>query len=85
MTPKIKQALPAAEQAYYANVLIWVTGAFAFAVFAGTLGCIALLFRKHIAILLLYISLLAVLVQFVYNTLIQTDMKVLLKKWYSQL
>jgi len=76
MPQEVKQALPPAEQAYYANAPDWVTGVFAIAVFAGVLGCIALLIRKHIAILLLFLSLLAVLIQFVYNTLVQTDMKV---------
>lgn len=76
MPQEVKQALPPAEQAYYANVPSWVTGAFAIAVFVGVFGCVALLLKKKIAISLLYISLIAVLVQFVYNTIIQTDMEV---------
>ena len=80
MPQEVKQALPSAEQAYYANVPSWVTGAFAIAVFAGALGCIALLLKKKIAISLLYISLIAILVQFVYNAIIQTDMKVTVAK-----
>ncbi|MDX1828049.1 MAG: hypothetical protein R3342_00755 [Lutibacter sp.] len=80
MPQEIKQALPPAEQSYYANVPSWVTGAFAIAVFAGALGCIALLLKKKIAISLLFISLIAVLVQFVYNTIIQTDMEVTVAK-----
>lgn len=39
----------------------WVTGAFAIAVFGGTLGCIGLLMLKRWAKLLLLLSLLAVL------------------------
>lgn len=39
----------------------WITGAFAIAVFVGVLGCVALLFRKKIALPLFVISLLAVL------------------------
>jgi len=39
----------------------WVTGAFAIAVFGGTLGCLGLLMLKRWAKLLLLISLLAVL------------------------
>jgi len=80
MPQEVKQALPPAEQAYYANVPSWVTGAFAIAVFAGALGCIALLLKNKIAISLLFISLIAVLVQFVYNALIQTDMEVTVVK-----
>lgn len=76
MPQEVKQALPPAEQTYYANVPSWVTGAFAIAVFAGVLGCISLLLKKKIAISLLYVSLIAVLVQFIYNTIIQTDMEV---------
>jgi uncharacterized membrane protein YhdT len=80
MPQEVKQALSPTEQAYYANVPSWVTGAFAIAVFAGALGCIALLLKKKIAISLLFISLIAVLVQFVYNTIIQTDMEVTITK-----
>jgi uncharacterized membrane protein len=53
---------------------------FAIAVFAGALGCITLLLRKNIAYYLLSISLIAVLVQFVYNTFIQKDMEVTMLK-----
>jgi len=45
----------------------WWTAAFAIAVFAGALGCIALLLRKKIAKLLLVLSLLGVIVQFSYE------------------
>lgn len=45
----------------------WATAAFAIAVFAGTLGCIALLLRKRIAKALFLLSLLGVIVQFSYE------------------
>jgi len=45
----------------------WATAAFAIAVFAGALGCLALIFRKKIAKTLLIISLLGVIVQFYYE------------------
>jgi len=80
MSQEIKEALPTAEQAYYANMPNWVTGVFAIAVFSGVLGCIFLLLRKNIAIYLLSISLVAVIAQFIYNTLIQTDMEVTMLK-----
>ena len=80
MPQEVKQTLPPAQQAYYANVPSWVTGAFAIAVFAGTLGCIALLLKKKIATSILFVSLIAVLVQFVYNTIIQTAMEVTVTK-----
>lgn len=76
MTDEILKALPEADQLYYTNIPAWVTAAFAFAVFAGTLGCIILLFRKSWAILLFIISLLGVLTQFVYNFFIQDYMEV---------
>ena len=45
----------------------WVTGAFAIAVFGGTLGCIGLLMLKSWSKLLLLISLLGVLAQDVWK------------------
>ncbi len=51
-----------AEQALYSNTPTWVTAAFAIGVFGGTLGCILLLLRKHLANIVLIISLGAVLV-----------------------
>jgi len=80
MTDTVKSTLPVAEQAYYANVPGWVTGSFAIAVFAGALGCITLLLRKKSSIYLLILSLLAVIIQFIYNTLIQTFMKITVEK-----
>lgn len=50
----------------------WYTAAFAIAVFAGTLGCIALLIRRKIAKPLFILSLIAVLVQ-LYHNLIMTS------------
>ena len=48
------------------NLPAWITAAFAMAVFAGLLGCIALLLRKKWAINLLLLSLIAVIVQMGY-------------------
>ena len=49
------------------NFPAWATAAFAIAVFAGALGCLALIFRKKIAKTILIISLLGVIVQFYYE------------------
>ena len=49
-----------------ANLPTWITGAFAIAVFAGLLGCIALLLRKKWATSLLLLSLVAVIAQMGY-------------------
>lgn len=71
MTDEVKAMLPEADQNYFENIPAWVTGAFAIAVFSGTLGCIALLLRKKWATSLFIISLITVIAQVVYNLLIQ--------------
>ena len=71
MSDDFLSTLAVAEQAYFENQPAWVTAAFAIAVFAGALGCIALLFRKKIASTLFALSLFAVLSQSVYNFFIQ--------------
>ena len=59
------------EQDFYTNYPAWATASFAIGVFCGLLGCIALLMRKKIAILLFTLSLLGVLGQQVYNFFLQ--------------
>ncbi len=54
----------------------WVTGAFAIAVFGGTLGCIALLLRKKWAKPVFILSLLAVLAQFAYSLFLSNTVEV---------
>lgn len=76
MTNDVLATLPESEQLYYANLPFWVTAAFATAVFTGFFGCVALLFRKKIAYILFIISLVAVIVQAVYNFLIQEYMAI---------
>ncbi len=71
MTDEALAALPQADQDYQANLPAWVTAAFAISVFAGLLGCIGLLMRKKWAVPLFMLSLLAVLVQAVYNFFLQ--------------
>ncbi len=71
MTDEALALLPEAEQNFYSNMPAWVTGAFAIAVFAGLLGCIALLLRKKWATPLFLISLIGVLGQAVYNFFVQ--------------
>ena len=63
MSPEALAAMTDAERTLHESTPAWVTGAFAFAVFAGTLGCIALLLKKNLAITLFFISLLGVMVQ----------------------
>jgi len=76
MTDEALALLPEAEQNFYTNLPAWVTAAFAIAVFAGALGCLGLLLRKKWAGTLFILSLLGVLVQFVYNFFLQDFMPV---------
>ncbi len=54
----------------------WAIGAFAIAVFAGALGCIALLLRKNWAKSLFLLSLIGIIVQMIYNLFISKAMEV---------
>jgi hypothetical protein len=65
-------ALPAAEQALYAEIPAWATAAFALAVFGGALGCVALLLRKSWAVPLFVVSLIALCIQ-MYHSLFMID------------
>ena len=66
MTPEIMAALPQDQQDMYANLPSWYLIVFAIAVFAGSLGCLALLLRKKWAYLLLLISAIAAVIQMSY-------------------
>ncbi len=66
MTPEMLAQMPIAEQELYNTTPIWVTVAFAIAVFTGTLGCLFLLMKKSVALNILLLSLVAVLVQMFY-------------------
>ena len=63
MSPEALAALSEAEQALYADIPAWATGAYAIAVFAGTLGSILLLMRKALALPVFVVSLVGILVQ----------------------
>lgn len=66
MTDEIKGALPEDQAALLESTPSWVTAAFAIAVFAGALGCLALLLRKKWARPVLLLSLLGIIVQQIY-------------------
>ncbi|MCX7549544.1 hypothetical protein [Xanthomarina sp. F2636L] len=68
--------LSATEQTLYNNIPVWVTIAFAIAVFGGTLASIALLLRKKLSLKLFIISLLGIITQLAYNLFISDAMKV---------
>ena len=76
MSAEVIATLSEPEQMYYNNVAAWATASFAISVFAGALGGLTLLFRKKIAYALLFISLIAVLIQATYNFFIQEFMPV---------
>jgi len=76
MPPEALDALPEAEQAYYASVPSWATGAFAIAVFGGTLGCLLLLLRRKWATPVLIVSLAGILVQMFHSFVIANSIEV---------
>ncbi|SET46193.1 hypothetical protein [Thalassotalea agarivorans] len=63
MTPETLAAMPEQHQAYYQNMPMWVTLAFAAAVFGGAIGSVALFRQKQVAVTFFGISLLGVVVQ----------------------
>lgn len=69
MTDEDLAALPIEQQPLYENIPAWVTGAFAIAVFGGTLACILLLLRKKLATTVFLVSLVAVIAQMGYSFL----------------
>jgi hypothetical protein len=77
MTQEDLLALPLEQQPFYQNIPAWVTGAFAIAVFGGTLGCILLLMRKKLATTLFLVSLVGIIVQMIYNVFMSGAVEVL--------
>ncbi len=66
ITPEMLAQMPIAEQNLYNNTPMWVTVAFAIAVFAGAIGCLVLLMKKALSLNILIISMVAVFVQMFY-------------------
>ena len=66
-----------AERLLYESQPAWVTGAFAIAVWAGALGCLALLLRKKWARPLLLVSLIGIIGQMTYMFLMSNTLEVL--------
>ena len=71
MSEETFQSLPNDMQLYIEIRPSWVTGSFALAVFTATIGNIGLILRKKWANLLLIISLISIIVQTIYNFIIQ--------------
>ncbi len=73
MTPETLQALPENERALYTSIPVWVTSAFAIAVWGGVAGCLLLLLRKKLATAVLMISFAGIVVQMIYNVFISNS------------
>ena len=58
------------------NMPAWATAAFAMAVFGGALGSLLLLLRKRLANIVLSLSFVGIIVQFLYNFFIANSMEV---------
>lgn len=67
MTDDMKALMTEEQLAIIENSPIWATAAFAIAVWFGLLGSILLTLRKKLSKSVLYISLLGVIVQLIYN------------------
>ncbi len=63
VSPEILEAMPEAERALMQTIPGWAMGAFAIAVFCGTIGCIGLLLRQRWAKYLFILSLLGIIIQ----------------------
>jgi hypothetical protein len=63
ITPEAIAALPAAQQQMYADTPIWSSYASLLAVFAGALGCVALLMNKAFASPLFMLSIVGLVLQ----------------------
>lgn len=76
MTAEQISALPKDQQLLYQDIPLWVNIAFGCAVFGGAIGCIALVFKKAIAMPILVISLVGVLVQMFHSFFIANAFEV---------
>lgn len=65
-SPTLFAGLSEAELAVYESMPSWVTGAFAIAVFGGTLACVGLVVKKAWCVPVFLVSLVAIIVQFGY-------------------
>lgn len=76
MTAEQISALPEKEQILYQDIPLWLNIAFGCAVFGGAIGCIALVFKKAIALPILVISLAGVIVQMFHAFVIANSFEV---------
>lgn len=76
MSPEALQALPENERALMESTPAWATGAFAIAVWGGTLGSLLLLLRKKLATPVLIVSFLGIVVQMIHAFLLSNSFEV---------
>lgn len=77
MPPEALAEMSEAERALFTGAPSWVTGAYAVAVFGGTLGCVGLLLRKTWATPVFVVSLVGILAQMGYSLLVQDTIEVM--------
>jgi hypothetical protein len=76
MSPEALLALPENERALRESTPAWSTGAFAIAVWGGTLGCILLLLRRKLATPILILSFVGIVVQMVHAIFMSKSIEV---------
>lgn len=76
LSPEALAAMPEPERALYTEVPVWVTSAYAIAVFGGALASGGLLLRKAWAVPVFAVSLVAILVQMTHALLLSALLEV---------
>lgn len=76
MSPETLASLAENEQTLYQDMPVWANAAFGLAVIAGTLGCIFLILRTRLAIVLFVLSLVGIVIHDVYNYLFSDVLEV---------
>ncbi|MCM4152485.1 hypothetical protein DHD05_12855 [Arenibacter sp. N53] len=77
MNDEVYASLPEAQQGLYEARPIWVTAAFAIAVWSGLLGCIALLLKKKWAKTVFILSLFGIVLQQLYHFFLSNTFEVM--------
>lgn len=77
MPPEALAEMSEAERALYTSAPAWVTGAYAIAVFGGTLGSVGLLLRKSWATAVFVVSFVGIVAQMGYSLLVQDTIEVM--------
>jgi len=70
MSDEVLASLPKDQQLIYQDFPVWVTAAFAIAVFSGTLGAVFLLLKKKIASTFFILSFIGIVTQMSYGLLL---------------